>query len=144
MKQMKMFGTSANLIVNLFGGNQEDNYTLLKGVKNITPLMNKYQKVKSNNKDLTVILVPSEFGMSEETQLDIEKFLSFGYRVITFNYLKSKNITITKIGKDNQVLHQELQPKVINKYLRNSNIINLIFEADNEEMFQKLISKFIK
>lgn len=42
MENLKLFGTSANLIVNLFGGNQEDNYTLLKGVKNITPLMNKY------------------------------------------------------------------------------------------------------
>ena len=144
MKQMKMFRNSANLIVNLFGGNQEDNYTFLKRVKNIIPLMNKYQKVKSNNKDLTVILVPSEFGMSEETQLDVKKFLSFGYRIITFNYLKSKKVTITKIGENNQVLHQELHPRVVNNYLRNSNMINLIFEADDNNMLQKLISKFTK
>ena len=51
MKQIKMFGTSANLIVNLFGLEQERNYYFINETEKVTSVTHKYHKIKNN--DLT-------------------------------------------------------------------------------------------
>lgn len=143
MENLKLFGTSANLIVNLFGSEQERNYYFINETENVTSVTHKYHKIKNN--DLTVLVFPNENGFSEQTLIDIQNFLTYGGRVITFDCKSNKTtISITKIGENNKVLHQKIKYSIIENYLSKTNVINLIYDAEDMSMLDKLLTKFTK
>lgn len=156
MKQMKMFGTSANFIIKnirTFGNNQEDLcdaiqlYDIVEhkvpyniGIKTYCNRLAKNRKIQTSY----LIAFSNIESYSDDFQKTIQLFLNNKGKVIVFNNNNKKSISIYYKDKQNIVVSKNICASKIVEYLKTTTEINLINENINTDSLYKFLYYYLR
>ena len=155
MKQMEMFGTSANLIVKnirTFGNNQEalcDVIQLYNTVEHKVPddiVIKTYcNRLAKNRKIQTSYLIAFSNieSYSDEYQKTIKSFLNNNGKIVVFNNNNKKVITVYYRDKQNVIVSKNICASKIVEYLKATTEINLINENINTDSLYKFLHCYL-
>ena len=155
MENLKMFGTSANLIIKTiraFGNNQEnlcDAIQLYDTVEHKVPenvVIKTYcNRLAKNRKIQTSYLIAFSNieSYSDEYQKTIKSFLNNKGKIVVFNNNNKKSIAIYYRDKQNIVVSKNISTSKIVEYLRTTNEINLINEDINTDSLYKFLQCYL-
>ncbi|WP_336007051.1 hypothetical protein [Fusobacterium polymorphum] len=155
MENLKLFGTSANLIVKTirtFGDNQEDLCDVIQlydtaehKLPNDIAVKTYCNRLAKNRKIQTSYLIAFSNieSYSDEYQKTIKSFLNNKGKIVVFNNDNKKSISIYYRDKQNIIVSKNICASKIVEYLKATNEINLINENINTDSLYKFLHSYL-
>ena len=155
MENLKLFGTSANLIVKTiraFGNNQEDLCDVIQlydtaehKLPNDISVKTYCNRLAKNRKIQTSYLIAFSNieSYSDEYQKTIKSFLNNKGKIVVFNNDNKKSVSIYYRDKQNIVVSKNICASKIVEYLKATNEINLINENINTDSLYKFLHSYL-